>query len=133
MAGDSKKFSAPEIVIMLIIAVLNDVLAIVADVSLAIPILGEILIVIAEITDFLVWGIILIWFGFKVGLFGRAGFAQLIGGATEFIGIPGRTVSAIIGIIMVNNPKASALATGITNPEAAAASKIIGGGPKIKA
>jgi|GEM_PF-5106264 hypothetical protein len=124
--GGQKKFTAPEIVILVIIAVLNDLFTVASDFSLAIPILGEIAVFMAEITDFIIFAIVLIWFAFKVGLFGVAGLTQMIGGVTEFIGIPGRTISTVVGIIAVNNPALKRVATIATNPEGAIASGATG-------
>lgn len=127
IAAGAKKFTASEIVILLIITVLNDALSIIADLSLAIPILGEVLIVSAEVADFVVFAVVLIWFGLKVGLLNAAGFVQMIGGVADFIGVPGRTVSAAIGMFIVNHPKLEGVATKIANPEAAVASKTASG------
>ncbi len=121
------RFETPEIVIMITIAVLNDLFTLLADLSLAVPFLGEAVAALAWVSDLVVWGGILVWFALKVGLLNTAGLVQTIGGLTDFVGIPGRTISAAVGIFLVNHPKLGKVASTITNPEGAITSEVTGG------
>lgn len=108
---EEKKFSLPEIIVLLMIAVANDLLLLAVDFVFALPIVGQILGAGMEFVNLIIWGIILLWFTMKLGFRGRIGVLQVAGGIAEFFGIPGRTATVLLGIILTNNPKLSKVAT----------------------
>jgi len=108
---EEKKFDLVEIVLLIIIALFNDLLLVGADLSVAIPVVGQVLGGGMELINVLIWGLILLWFIMKMGFAAEIGLIQVAGGVAEFFGVPGRTATVAIGIYMANHPKVAALAT----------------------
>ncbi|MBI4087657.1 MAG: hypothetical protein HY434_02395 [Candidatus Liptonbacteria bacterium] len=110
MEEGGKKFNTVEIVLMIMIALANDALTIIADIGLAIPVIGEILYGFAWLVDGFVWALLMFWYVIKLGVFGGPALVQTISGIASFVGIPGRTIGVLLGIWLVNHPKAAAVA-----------------------
>jgi hypothetical protein len=132
-----KKFQAPDIVILVLLAVFNDLLAIIAVIGVAIPVIGIVIGGAFEIVNTCIWGIIMMWFIMKTGSFGAIGLIQTAGGIAQYAGIPGRTVTTVIGIVMANHPKAAKIAavaggTAISGGAAAGAAAKSAGSPAAK-
>lgn len=111
MGGSEKKFQIVDIVLLVIIALINDALNLASFLLAGIPVLGEISVLGIEIIDFLLWALILFWFIIKMRSFGAPGLLQIGGGIAEMVGIPARTLTVIVGIIIANHPKLSAAAS----------------------
>src|SRR3989344_5305673 len=113
--GNSGKFDLVEIVILIIFALANDVITVAADLSLAIPVIGMVLVFGMGVVNAFIFGAIILVFVFKMGFSSawalRAGVTQIGGGVAQFFGIPARTITVIAGILMVNIPALSAAAS----------------------
>ena len=125
MEENDKKFSTVEIVLMMMLALMNDALMVTADLGLAIPIIGEVLYGVAWLVDAGVWALLMFWYIMKLGTFGGPALVQTVAGIAEFIGIPSRTIGVIIGTWLANHPKAAAVAT-IATGQIGGAEKAIG-------
>jgi hypothetical protein len=106
-----KKFQTVDTVLLLMLAVTNDALLIVADLTLPIPVIGVIAVGLIQMVSAAIWAIILFWFIMKLGFAGRIGVLQLAGQAAEMVGLPGRTATVAIGIWLANHPKVAAVAS----------------------
>ena len=112
---EQKKFGLAEIIILLILAVTNDILTVLADLVFLIPIVGQAIFAAMGGVNIVIWAIILFWFIMKAGFKGGSGMLQVAGGVAQFIGMPARTIVVALGIFFVNHPKVAAkaqLATG---------------------
>jgi len=110
MNQEGKRFEMPEIIILLMLAVANDVITILADLVLLIPLIGLFLFGIVTVLNAVIWGFILLWFIMKLGFAGKVGILQVGGGIGQFIGIPSRTLTVGIGIFLTNHPKVAGAA-----------------------
>jgi hypothetical protein len=128
MNDEQKKFDMVEIVLLMMLALINDGLVIFADLGLAIPVVGLVLAGMAEAINVVIWGIILFWFIMKLGFSGRVGIFQIAGGIAEFFGIPGRSATVAIGIYIANHPKAAAVVGKVAVVAGAAALGAVTGG-----
>ena len=101
--GEKKKFELPEIIILLILAITNDALTVIAVLGLLLPVIGQIFGGLIELLNTGISAIIIMWFIMKVGFFSGAGPLTQVGGSIgEYFGIPCRTISLILGIMLVN-------------------------------
>lgn len=100
--GD-KKFSTVEIVLLVIVALLNDVALIFTDLIFGVPVVGQAIGGLMEGVNVLIWGGMTLLFWMKTRSFGKGGLLQAAGGIAEFFGMPGRTATVVIGIIITNN------------------------------
>lgn len=107
--SQEKKFELPEIIVLLMLAIVNDILTVVVDFVFAFPIVGQILGVSMEAVNAGIWAAILLWFIMKLGFKGEVGVLQVAGGIAEFVGIPARTFTVGAGIYLTNNPRAAKL------------------------
>jgi hypothetical protein len=105
-----KPFDTVSIVLMLMLAIADDATTIVADLSLAIPIVGVVALGLSKMTEFVVWAILQSWFVLKLHSFGKPGIANLVGGLLSGAGIPATTITTIVAIYMANHPKLAAIA-----------------------
>ena len=105
MDEQEKPFDTVSIVILMILAVANDIAEIISDLFAAtiVGIVGE---AIMEPVDFAVDGIVTFWFFMKCG-FGGPAMAQILDDVLESIGIPGRTICVGFGIYIANHPNSS--------------------------
>lgn len=110
MSTSEKKFSLPEIIILVMIAVINDIcdiLAFIAFAAFAITGVGIAILLAQKFIDLVISGIITLWFWIKAG--GKAGGLQIGGGVAEFFGLPfASAITVIIGIWLVNRQAAAA-------------------------
>lgn len=118
---DEKKFNQVEIIILVMLAMANDLLLVFAVMVFAIPVVGQVLGAGMEVINLGLWAVITGWFIFKTKSFGKSGVLQIAGGIAEFFGIPGRTATVIAGILIENNPKLSKVAGLATGAAAAVA------------
>jgi hypothetical protein len=108
MEEKPKPFDLTSIVVLVIIALLNDGLEIFFDLFAAtgVGLAGE---AIMEVIDFAVDGIVFVWFFMKTGG-GAQSYTQVGAGFLESFGVPDRTIGVVIGILIANNPKAAKVA-----------------------
>jgi hypothetical protein len=107
---EQKKFELPEIIILLMLAIANDVLSIFVDFVFLIPIIGQVIGISMEGVNVFIWAIILFLFIMKAGFRGGSSILQIAGGIAQFFGIPARTIVVAFGIYFVNHPKVAAVA-----------------------
>lgn len=124
-----KVFSTVEIILMVILALVNDLgllLAWILAAFFGISIAG------IEVVNVFIFAIILWWFIMRTKSFGTIGTIQVIGGIVEFLLFPSRTITTALGIYIANNPKSSiATAIGVASMiETGGASKLAGGAAK---
>lgn len=118
---EEKPFDLTAIVLLIILAVLNDTLIVLADFAFLIPVIGQITFLAMMAASFVIWAIIFLWFTLKLGFAGPIGLIQIGGGILAEIGVPVRTATVITGIVMANNPKAAKVAKLVTGAAAIAA------------
>jgi len=106
---EPKKFEMAEIVLLMIIALINDGAVLAADAMFPIPILGQITFGMTEVFSLFIGATILIWFTMKLGFDWTTGGAQVFSLLGEEGGLPLRTGAVIFGIFKTNNPKLAAL------------------------
>lgn len=125
MDEKEKPFDVVSIVILLILSLANDGLEIFFDLLAAtvIGLPGE---AIMEPIDLAMDGIVTFWFFAKCG-FGGPSIIQLVDDLLELIGIPGRTICVVAGILIANNPKLAAVV------EVAGAAALTGGAGAVAA
>ena len=103
-----------------------DIFDVVTTISLAVPVLGEILIVLNWFVDIVVLAIIWIWLIIKEEIGARIMITSLIGSLAEFIPLldvlPIRTVVLLLTIYMINHPKVADAAAKLTPKGRAAGS-----------
>ncbi len=109
----SPKIGLVEIILMNMIVIPADLFELAATFLVAIPVLGQILLVIKWIVAGLAWLIIQFWLIMKgiKGLWYLSG--SLLDGAANFLGLDlpfGKTVSLNVTIYLANHPKATAVA-----------------------
>ena len=108
MEGE-KKIGLPEAILMILIVVFADIFDVVTTISLAVPVLGEILTALNWFVDIVVLAIIWIWLIIKGEIGARIMITSLIGSLVEFIPLldvlPIRTVVLLLTIYMINHPK----------------------------
>lgn len=103
-----KTFDEVSIVIMVLLALGNDGAEIFFDL-LAATIVGLPGEAIMEPINLAMDGIFTFWFFAKCG-FGGPSIIQLVDDLLELVGIPGRTICVVAGILIANNPKLAAVA-----------------------
>lgn len=115
-----KKFDMVSIVILTLLVSSEAILKAAADLSLGIPVLGEIAFPLADVYTFIVWSIVIIWFVFKMGGWGKAkGLYLTIGGLSSLVGIPiGLAGGVAFAVYLANHPKVLAVAEVVAAPEA---------------
>lgn len=121
MNDDQKKFDTVEIVLLMMLAIGNDAVMVLADMGVAIPVVGVAFAGMIEVVNVVMWGIILLWFIMKLGFAGQIGLFQVAGGIAEFFGIPGRSATVAIGIFMANHPKVAGIVTKVATVAAVGA------------
>jgi hypothetical protein len=113
--NDQKKFGAVEIVILSLLVGSEAFAKFVSDLSLVIPGVGEVSFGFVDIYTFIVYGIIIIWFVFKLGAFGTVGITTTVGGVLSLFGIPASlAVCVAIAVYLTNHPKAKQAAGVVT-------------------
>lgn len=113
-----KKFNMIDIVILTLMVGSEAVTKGVADLTLPIPAIGQIGFGLADVYTFLIWGIVIIWFVFKLGLFGTAGLVVTVGGVLSMLAIPvGLAAGVAIAVYLTNNPKVKSVVGLVTAPE----------------
>jgi hypothetical protein len=125
MDEQKKTFDTVSIVIMVLLALGNDGAEIFFDL-LAAAIVGLPGEAIMEPINFAMDGIFTVWFFAKCG-FGGPSILQLVDDLLELVGVPGRTVCVVAGILIANNPKLAAVA------EMAGAAALTGGAGAVAA
>ncbi|MEK7143725.1 MAG: hypothetical protein AAB820_00125 [Patescibacteria group bacterium] len=125
MEGE-KKIGLPEAILMFFVVAFADIFDVVTTISLAVPVLGEILIVLNWFVDIVVLAIIWIWLIIKEEIGARIMITSLIGSLAEFIPLldvlPIRTVVLLLTIYMINHPKVADAAAKLTPKGRAAGS-----------
>ena len=125
MEGE-KKIGLPEAILMFFVVAFADIFDVVTTISLAVPVLGEILIVLNWFVDIVVLAIIWIWLIIKGEIGARIMITSLIGSLVEFIPLldvlPIRTVVLLLTIYMINHPKVADAAAKLTPKGRAAGS-----------
>ena len=117
------KIGLAEIILMNLIVIPADLFELVATLLVAIPVLGQILLVVKWIVAGFAWLIIQFWLIMKgiKGLWYLSG--SLLDGVANFLGLDlpfGKTISLNVTIYLANHPKATAVAQAV----GAAAGKI---------
>ena len=125
MEGE-KKSVCLEAILMFFVVAFADIFDVVTTISLAVPVLGEILIVLNWFVDIVVLAIIWIWLIIKEEIGARIMITSLIGSLAEFIPLldvlPIRTVVLLLTIYMINHPKVADAAAKLTPKGRAAGS-----------
>ncbi len=111
MDEQAGKFQIPEIVILVMLALVDDTSQAIGSLSLAIPYVGIVIAGLSKLLHWAVWGIILFWFIMKTRSFGWPGILQTCGGVLGTFGIPAVTAGVLGGIYLVNHPKVAGVAT----------------------
>ena len=108
MDEKEKTFDTVSIVVLLILALMNDGLEIFFDIlaMTGVGITGE---AIMEPINFIMDGVVTVWFAIKCGIGGAPSIMQYIDDILEPAGIPGRTICVGAGIVVANNPKLAAV------------------------
>ena len=108
MDEQKKPFDTVSIVILILLALGNDGAEIFFDLLAAtvVGLPGE---AIMEPIDLAMDGIFTFWFFAKCG-FGGPSIIQFVDDLLELIGVPGRTICVVAGILIANNPKFAAVA-----------------------
>ncbi len=124
MEGE-KKIGLPEAILMFFVVAFADIFDVATMISLAVLVLGEILVVLNWFVDIAVLAIIWIWLIMKGEIGTRIIVMSLIGSLTEFIplldALPIRTAVLLLTIYMINHPKVADAAAKLT-PKGRAAS-----------
>jgi len=114
-----KKFDMVSIVILTLMVGSEAIVKTVADLSLGLPVIGEIVFPLADVYTFLIWGVVIIWFVFKLGAFGTGGLILTVGGVLSMLAIPiGLAAGVAIAVYLANHPKVLATAEVVAAPEA---------------
>lgn len=125
MEGE-KKSGLPEAILMFLVVAFADIFDVETMISLAVPVLGEILVVLNWFVDIVVLAIIWIWLIIKEEIGARIMITSLIGSLAEFIPLldvlPIRTVVLLLTIYMINHPKVADAAAKLTPKGRAAGS-----------
>ena len=115
METEQKKISLPEIIIMLLIVSGAYLFGVVSDLSGPIPVVGQVLIGISELIDFISLAITQLWLIMKGGIMASRQLTVLAGNLAEFIPIvnllPINIATLIIAIYLINNPKVEQVAS----------------------
>jgi hypothetical protein len=103
MEEEKKPFDTVSIVILVLLSIANDAAEIFFDILAAtvVGLPGE---AIMEPIDFIMDGIVTFWF-FGVCGFGGPSIIQLVDDLLELVGVPGRTICVVSGILIANNQK----------------------------
>lgn len=113
---EQKKISLPEIIIMVLIVAGADFFDLFSGLAAAIPIIGQILVFLNWVVDFIVLAVVQIWLIMKGGIGFKKQAVSLAGNLAEFIPLldilPFRTVTLLIAIYMINHPEIIEKATG---------------------
>jgi hypothetical protein len=124
MDEKQKPFDAVSIVIMVLLALGNDGAEVFFDLLAAtvVGLPGE---AIMEPIDLAMDGIFTFWFFAKCG-FGGPSIIQIVDDILELVGVPGRTICVVLGILLANNSKLAPIvemagAALLTGPAGAAA------------
>jgi len=125
MDEKEKPFDVVSIVLLLILAVANDAAEIIFDLLAftGIGLVGE---VVMEPVNLVMDAVFTTWFFIKCG-FGGPSIMQLVDDLLELVGIPGRTICVLGGILIANNPKLAQVA------EVAGAAVVTGGAGAVAA
>lgn len=112
---EQKKISLPEIIVLIMLSGAVDLFEVFSDLMFPIPVIGQVLILVNWVIDFVILAVIQFWLIMKGGIgFGQA--TALAGNLIELIPfldiLPFRTVTLIIAIYMINNPGIADKATG---------------------
>jgi hypothetical protein len=108
MDEQKKTFDTVSIVVLLILALMNDGMEVFFDIlaMTGVGITGE---AIMEPFNFIMDGVVTVWFAIKCGIGGAPTIMQYIDDLCEVAGIPGRTICVGAGILVANNPKLAAV------------------------
>lgn len=99
-------------VILLLVVFANTAVKTFADLTLAIPVVGEIVYPLALLFTIVVWAGIIFYFVMKLGVFGSAGLAMTIGGVLDLFGLPvGLLGGTLLAIYLANHPKVAIVAS----------------------
>jgi hypothetical protein len=124
--NQQKKFNMLDYIILGLMVSSEAVFKVVADLIIALPALGQIVFGLSDLYTFLIYGIIVIWFVFKMGGFGKANALYFtVGGIFNLFGIPlGLAGGVITAVYLANHPKVLATAEVVAAPEAETAGEI---------
>ncbi len=111
---EEKAFSVVAIVLLLMIAFLDDGTTILALLAVAIPVIGQVTFLLDKLFALVAAVVINGWFIFRLRTFGRSGIANVAGGILEEASIPATTITTIIAIWMANHPQAAAVVGKVT-------------------
>jgi len=107
MEQGSQKISLPEIIIMILIVGSADLLDIISNFVIPLPVIGLFFLIFNFFVDTVVLLIIQFWFIIKGGIGFRKQVTALVGNLMEFIPgldiLPLRTLSLIIAIYLINH------------------------------
>ncbi len=108
--GQEPKFSLVEIILILMIVIPVDILEVVVALTLAIPVIGQIGLVVMFFVNLVVLAIIQFWFIMKGvrGLWALS--AQLLESIPVVNALPLRTLGVIASIYLANHPKTAQIA-----------------------
>ena len=126
--NEEEKISTVEIIILVLIVSLNSLFKVVADFCNLIPIIGQVIFMLAEAYSVFAWAAVIIYFIIKLGAFGTIGMVITVGGVLDMLGLPvGLAACTLIAIYLANHPEAAAVAQMATGKPGAAAGKEIAG------
>lgn len=102
MPEDQPKISLPEALITLMLTSLSDLGDLIGLFLFPLPVIGQVIFFGAKTFNFIVWISIQLWLFFR----GIRGVYFLVGGlAEEFLQVPAQTLTLLLTILVVNNPK----------------------------
>ncbi len=108
---NAKRFSTAEEVVAALLVLSEVAVKAIADLSLGIPVIGEIGFAGAELYTVAIYAVFILWFVFKLGGFGTVGMYLTVGGLADAIGIPvGLAFAVGAGMYLTNHPKVKAVA-----------------------
>lgn len=111
MDEQRKKIELPEIIIMLLLNGGADALDVVADLSLPVPIVGQIMLFLNVLSGVVVLAITQFWLIMKGGVALRKQVAYLTGALLDLMpvlnALPTKTVALIIAMYLINSAKQS--------------------------
>lgn len=103
-------FELTDFVILNLFWLPNDLVKVIADLSVAVPVLGEVTYGLDLLLGWAVSAITIIWFTIKMRSFGAAGLLQVGAGIAESLGVPASAIAGNIGMIIGNRPQLAAVA-----------------------